>query len=91
MSVGGTGVKMDENECPLCAEEFDVTDRNFEPCECGYKACTVATLRSCFVVIHRGWDRFACGAGTRLWKLKNSLDAQIAEGVIPTTKSNSQK
>jgi CCR4-NOT transcription complex subunit 4 len=30
----------DEDEvCPLCVEEIDVSDRNFLPCPCGYKVC----------------------------------------------------
>lgn len=24
-------------ECPLCAEELDATDKNFKPCKCGYQ------------------------------------------------------
>jgi len=32
--------KMSElTECPLCAEEFDITDKNFKPCVCGYQIC----------------------------------------------------
>lgn len=28
----------DEDECcPLCVEEFDLSDRNFRPCPCGYQ------------------------------------------------------
>ncbi|KAH8725149.1 hypothetical protein GQ44DRAFT_616872 [Phaeosphaeriaceae sp. PMI808] len=31
----------DEEEecCPLCVEEFDLSDRNFRPCPCGYQIC----------------------------------------------------
>ncbi len=29
----------DSNECPLCTEEFDVTDKSFRPCKCGYQIC----------------------------------------------------
>jgi RING/Ubox like zinc-binding domain len=25
--------------CPLCVEEFDIHDRNFKPCPCGYQVC----------------------------------------------------
>ncbi|XP_057486057.1 uncharacterized protein LOC130772318 isoform X2 [Actinidia eriantha] len=28
-----------EKKCPLCAEEMDWTDRQFNPCKCGYKVC----------------------------------------------------
>lgn len=28
----------DEDEtCPLCVEEFDLTDKGFRPCPCGYQ------------------------------------------------------
>ncbi|KAG9238767.1 hypothetical protein BJ875DRAFT_14719 [Amylocarpus encephaloides] len=30
----------DEDECcPLCVEEFDLSDKNFRPCPCGYQIC----------------------------------------------------
>eukprot|EP00474_Spongospora_subterranea_P010198 CRZ10656.1 hypothetical protein [Spongospora subterranea] len=29
----------DEQCCPLCMEEFDLTDRSFHPCRCGYQVC----------------------------------------------------
>ncbi|PSN73683.1 hypothetical protein BS50DRAFT_515170 [Corynespora cassiicola Philippines] len=30
----------DEEECcPLCVEEFDLSDKNFRPCPCGYQIC----------------------------------------------------
>ncbi|KAK0617435.1 hypothetical protein B0T14DRAFT_556652 [Immersiella caudata] len=30
----------DEDEvCPLCIEELDLSDRNFRPCPCGYQIC----------------------------------------------------
>ncbi|KAF2670022.1 hypothetical protein BT63DRAFT_227961 [Microthyrium microscopicum] len=30
----------DEEEfCPLCVEELDLTDKNFKPCPCGYQIC----------------------------------------------------
>ncbi|KAF1946064.1 hypothetical protein EJ02DRAFT_450840 [Clathrospora elynae] len=33
-------VDEDEDECcPLCVEEFDLSDRNFRPCPCGYQIC----------------------------------------------------
>jgi len=31
---------MDDNDlCPLCCEELDMSDRNFFPCKCGYQVC----------------------------------------------------
>jgi len=29
----------DEDCCPLCVEEFDLSDKNFRPCPCGYQVC----------------------------------------------------
>ncbi|KAL7273066.1 transcriptional repressor general negative regulator of transcription subunit 4 [Rhizina undulata] len=29
----------EETFCPLCIEEFDIQDRNFKPCLCGYQIC----------------------------------------------------
>ncbi|KAI0169352.1 hypothetical protein GGR52DRAFT_574574 [Hypoxylon sp. FL1284] len=29
----------EEDTCPLCIEEFDLADRNFRPCPCGYQIC----------------------------------------------------
>ncbi|KAF4863760.1 General negative regulator of transcription subunit 4 [Colletotrichum siamense] len=29
----------EEDTCPLCIEEFDLSDRNFRPCPCGYQVC----------------------------------------------------
>ncbi|KAL9094947.1 MAG: hypothetical protein Q9165_002897 [Trypethelium subeluteriae] len=29
----------EEETCPLCVEEFDLSDRNFRPCPCGYQIC----------------------------------------------------
>jgi len=29
----------DITECPLCLEELDLTEKNFQPCQCGYQVC----------------------------------------------------
>ncbi|GME71533.1 unnamed protein product [[Candida] boidinii] len=29
----------EEEYCPLCVEEMDITDKNFKPCPCGYQIC----------------------------------------------------
>ncbi|KAL2279232.1 hypothetical protein FJTKL_13606 [Diaporthe vaccinii] len=29
----------EEETCPLCIEEFDLSDKNFRPCPCGYQVC----------------------------------------------------
>lgn len=43
---------------PLCVEEFDITDRNFRPCPCGYqvKCRTSFTIHSSFRVKIRSLD-----------------------------------
>lgn len=30
----------EEETCPLCVEEFDLTDQGFRPCPCGYQVCS---------------------------------------------------
>jgi hypothetical protein len=37
----------EEETCPLCVEEFDLSDRGFRPCVCGYQVCAVPTEPSC--------------------------------------------
>ncbi|EWG41881.1 CCR4-NOT transcription complex subunit 4 [Fusarium verticillioides 7600] len=32
-------IEDEEDTCPLCIEEFDLSDRNFRPCPCGYQVC----------------------------------------------------
>lgn len=29
----------EDNECPVCLDELDATDRSFYPCVCGYQVC----------------------------------------------------
>lgn len=29
----------EEEFCPLCVEEMDISDKNFKPCPCGYQIC----------------------------------------------------
>lgn len=31
--------ELDEQVCPLCCEELDLSDQNFLPCKCGYQVC----------------------------------------------------
>ena len=52
-------------ECPLCYEEFDLTDLHFNPCPCGYRICLW-----CFHNINEqdkkdGMDRSRCPACRR--------------------------
>ena len=46
----------EEDECcPLCVEEFDLSDKNFRPCPCGYQVrCfknAVKPLTSCLLTM----------------------------------------
>lgn len=34
----------EEETCPLCVEEFDLTDKGFKPCPCGYQVCFPARM-----------------------------------------------
>ncbi|KJF60176.1 CCR4-NOT core complex subunit Not4, variant 1 [Coccidioides immitis RS] len=34
-----TVIDDDDEICPLCIEEFDLSDKNFKPCPCGYQIC----------------------------------------------------
>ncbi|KAI2053336.1 transcriptional repressor general negative regulator of transcription subunit 4 [Ophidiomyces ophidiicola] len=34
-----TVIDDDDEFCPLCIEEFDLSDKNFKPCPCGYQIC----------------------------------------------------
>lgn len=38
----------DEEEecCPLCVEEFDLSDKNFRPCPCGYQVGSLSIILS---------------------------------------------
>jgi hypothetical protein len=35
----------EEEVCPLCVEELDLTDKNFRPCPCGYQVTIPPRLR----------------------------------------------
>ncbi|KAI2615563.1 hypothetical protein GGS26DRAFT_482791 [Hypomontagnella submonticulosa] len=39
MAPQDTFIDDEEDTCPLCIEEFDLSDRNFRPCPCGYQIC----------------------------------------------------
>ncbi|KAK3349362.1 RNA recognition domain-containing protein [Lasiosphaeria hispida] len=39
MAPQDTFIDEEEEVCPLCIEEFDLSDRNFRPCPCGYQIC----------------------------------------------------
>ncbi|CAK7217782.1 transcriptional repressor proteinral negative regulator of transcription subunit 4 [Sporothrix bragantina] len=39
MAPQDTFIDDEEDTCPLCIEEFDLSDRGFRPCPCGYQIC----------------------------------------------------
>ncbi|KAK0641260.1 hypothetical protein B0T16DRAFT_212730 [Cercophora newfieldiana] len=39
MSPQDSFIDDEEEVCPLCIEELDLSDRNFRPCPCGYQIC----------------------------------------------------
>ncbi|KAF3761868.1 hypothetical protein M406DRAFT_266556 [Cryphonectria parasitica EP155] len=39
MAPQDTYLDDEEETCPLCIEEFDLSDKNFRPCPCGYQVC----------------------------------------------------
>jgi len=34
-----SGYESEDDLCPLCVEEMDISDKNFIPCPCGYRVC----------------------------------------------------
>ncbi|EGV60609.1 transcriptional repressor general negative regulator of transcription subunit 4 [Yamadazyma tenuis] len=39
-SIDDSFISDEEEEfCPLCVEEMDISDKNFKPCPCGYQIC----------------------------------------------------
>lgn len=46
----------DDLQCPLCCEDMDLSDRNFLPCQCGYRVSRASLLRFC------AWRRRGLGA-----------------------------
>ena len=55
----------EEELCPLCVEELDITDKNFRPCPCGYQVRIRLTLSGLLRVAH--WmKRYVNSATTTL-------------------------
>lgn len=39
-NISDSFLSEDEDDlCPLCCEDMDITDKNFKPCPCGYQIC----------------------------------------------------
>ena len=68
----------DEQVCPLCCEELDISDQNFLPCKCGYQArCGVRRENS-----WRGPKLSGRGARARRGR-REQRDARRAPGRAP--------
>ncbi|KAH8601161.1 hypothetical protein B0O99DRAFT_502195 [Bisporella sp. PMI_857] len=39
MATQDSFIEDDDDCCPLCVEEFDLSDKRFRPCPCGYQIC----------------------------------------------------
>ncbi|EXJ91372.1 hypothetical protein A1O1_04484 [Capronia coronata CBS 617.96] len=50
-----TVIDDDEETCPLCIEEFDLSDKNFRPCPCGYQIC-----QFCFNSLKNTYEKSTC-------------------------------
>ncbi|KAL2411036.1 General negative regulator of transcription subunit 4 [Exophiala dermatitidis] len=50
-----TVIDEDEETCPLCIEEFDLSDKNFRPCPCGYQIC-----QFCFNSLKNTYEKSTC-------------------------------
>lgn len=45
----------DEETCPLCIEEFDLYDKHFKPCPCGFQIC-----QFCFNTMKTTYEKSNC-------------------------------
>ncbi|KAF4635306.1 hypothetical protein G7Y89_g2794 [Cudoniella acicularis] len=76
----------DDDSCPLCVEEFDLSDKNFRPCPCGYQVC-----QFCFNNIKNNMNGLcpACrrpyDEKTIEWKVVTQEDPAIREEEILQT------
>ncbi|KAK6374327.1 transcriptional repressor general negative regulator of transcription subunit 4 [Lithohypha guttulata] len=50
-----TVIDDDDESCPLCIEEFDLSDKNFKPCPCGYQIC-----QFCFNSLKNTYEKSTC-------------------------------
>lgn len=68
-----TVIDEDEESCPLCIEEFDLSDKNFRPCPCGYQIC-----QFCFNSLKNTYEKSTCPNCRRLY------DESTIQYKIPT-------
>ncbi|KAI9742993.1 MAG: transcriptional repressor general negative regulator of transcription subunit 4 [Claussenomyces sp. TS43310] len=75
----------DDLTCPLCVEEFDLSDRNFRPCPCGYQVC-----QFCFNNIKNNMNGL-CPACRRPYDEKTMEFKIVTPEEIAQFKANAQK
>ncbi|KFY47110.1 hypothetical protein V495_02089 [Pseudogymnoascus sp. VKM F-4514 (FW-929)] len=75
----------DDLTCPLCVEEFDLSDRNFRPCPCGYQVC-----QFCFNNIKNNMNGL-CPACRRPYDEKTIEWKVVTQEEIAQFKANAQK
>jgi len=73
----------DDDCCPLCVEEFDLSDKGFRPCPCGYQIC-----QFCFNNIQKNMNNLcpACrrpyDEKTIEWKVVTPEELKIHQAAI---------
>ncbi|KAL2015784.1 hypothetical protein VTK56DRAFT_4837 [Thermocarpiscus australiensis] len=85
MAPQDTYIDDDEECCPLCIEEFDLSDRNFRPCPCGYQIC-----QFCFNNIRNNMNGL-CPACRRPYDDKTIQWKVVTQEEIAEFRANIQK
>ncbi|KAG9246920.1 hypothetical protein BJ878DRAFT_415920 [Calycina marina] len=75
----------DDDCCPLCVEDFDLSDRNFRPCPCGYQIC-----QFCFNNIKNNMNNL-CPACRRPYDEKTIEWKSVTQEELQQHKANIQK
>ncbi|KAK3333407.1 RNA recognition domain-containing protein [Cercophora scortea] len=75
----------EDEVCPLCIEEFDLSDRNFRPCPCGYQIC-----QFCFNNIRQNMNSL-CPACRRPYDEKTIQWKVVTQEEYAEFKANIQK
>lgn len=63
----------DEEACPLCIEEFDLYDKHFKPCPCGFQIC-----QFCFNTMKTTYEKSTCP------NCRRSYDESTIQYKVPT-------
>ncbi|EON99800.1 putative general negative regulator of transcription subunit 4 protein [Phaeoacremonium minimum UCRPA7] len=85
MAPQDTFFEEEDDTCPLCIEEFDLSDRNFRPCPCGYQVC-----QFCFNNIRNNMNGL-CPACRRPYDEKTIQWKMVTAEEVAEYKANVQK